>query len=86
MPELVIDLDELDLREFFKTRYQWTRDVVERAVRLAAPGKVHIDPTVSKLHFPVARKTVVDHGETPVPFHVTRTLEELVQDGIYDIL
>jgi len=86
MPELVVDLDELDLRQFFKARYQWTRDVIQSAVRLAAPRKVNVNSTVSKLHFPVAGKTVTDHGETPVPFHVARTLEELIQDGMYNVL
>lgn len=86
IPKLVIDLDELDLWEFFKACHQRACDVIERAVRLAATRQVNIHPTILELDFSVACKTVVDHGETPVPFHVTGTLEELVEDRIDDIL
>ena len=86
MPKLVIDLDELDLRQFFQARDEWTCDVIERAIRLTVPGEVYIYPTVPELHFLVACKAVIDHGETAVPFHVTGTLEELIEDGIYNIL
>ena len=33
-----------------------------------------------------ACKSIADHGETLVPFHVAGALEELVEDGIQDIL
>ena len=69
----------------FKACHQRARDVVERAVRLAATRQVNIHPTIPELYFSVACKSVVDHGETPVAFHVTGTLEELVEDGIDDI-
>jgi len=86
MPELVIDLDELDLPECFKACYQRARDIVKRAIRLAAPRQVNINSSVYELHSPVACETVIDQGKTPVPLHVTGTLEELIEDGIYNIL
>ena len=84
--ELIIDLDELDPRELFEGCNQRASNVVQRTIRLTAPCKVHIGHAISELHFSIAGKTIIDHGKTLVPLHVTWTLEELVEDRLQDIL
>jgi hypothetical protein len=85
MPELIIDLNKLDLRELLEAQHQWARDVVQRSVRLAIPGEGYIYPAVTELYFFIACKTIPDQGKTPVPLDITRSLEELVEDGMDDL-
>ena len=46
IPELVIDLDKLNLRELFEARHERMRDVIQRSVRSTIPGEVHMHPAV----------------------------------------
>ena len=86
IPELVIDLDELNLRELSEARHERVRDVIQRSVRSAIPCEVHMHSTIQEFHFTVSCKTIRDHSKTPIPFHIAGTLEKLIQDRIYDIL
>ena len=83
---MVIDLDKLNLTDPFEARYERARDVVKCAVRLAIPGEVNIHPAVAELHFLIACKTIADQGKSLIPFDITGTLEELVEDGIDQLL
>ena len=80
--ELVVDLDEFDLRELFEAGHQRTRDVVKRAIRLAVPGQVYMHPAVQSLYPGVTREAIGDDRQPLVPFHVAGTLKELIQDGV----
>ena len=61
MTKLIIDLDELNLRELFEVRHQWLSNRVERSVRLAIPCKINMHTTVSKDNIAVTCETIVDH-------------------------
>lgn len=76
----------MNIGNLFKACHERTRDVIQRAVREAIAGKVNIYPTISEIHFLVTCKTIADQGKTLVPFHVTGTFEELVEDSIYKFL
>ena len=41
-----------------------------------------MDASIDKIHFTVTRKPIGDHCQPAVPFHITGTLEELIEDGI----
>ena len=86
MAELIIDLDEFDLRELFEIRHQRTGNRVKRPIRLAFPCEINIHAAVHKLKFAVARKAIVDHGKPLIPFHITRTFEEFIEHRIDNIL
>lgn len=42
--------------------------------------------TVGKLNFAIACEPIVDHGKTVVPFNITRTFKELIEDRVHNIL
>lgn len=44
--ELIVDLDELNLRKLFEARHERVSDVIQRSVRSAIPGQIHIHTSV----------------------------------------
>jgi len=78
MAELVINLDELNLRELFDIRHQRTRDGVKCAIRLAIPREVNVQSSVRKDKSAIACKAVEYETKSLISFHVAGTLEELV--------
>jgi len=86
MTKLIIDLDELNLRELFETRRERARDVIQRAVRQAIPCQINMHATVGKLNFAIACETIIDPGKTLIPFYITRSLKELIENRIDYIL
>ena len=79
MTELVIKLNKLDLWELFESNHQRIRDRIQRPIRLAVPGEIDMYPTIGKDHFAIACKAVEYDSQSPVPFHITGTLEELIE-------
>jgi len=84
--KLIINLDKLNIGELFEARHERARNVVQRAIRLASPCKINVHHIIYKLNFAIACKTITDHGKTLVPFHVTGTHKELIEDRINNIL
>jgi len=76
----------LNFRDFFEACHERAGDVIQRAVRQAIADQVNIYPAVTELYFLVPCKTIADQGQTLVPFHITRTFEELIEDSIYRFL
>lgn len=83
---MIVDLDELDLRELFEIGHQGTGNRVERPVRLALPGEINIHAAVQELDFAIPRKAIIDHCEPLIAFHISGTLEELVEHSTDYIL
>jgi hypothetical protein len=79
MAELIINLDELDLRELFEICHQRTRDGVKRSIRLAIPCEINIRASIRKDKPAIASKAVENKSKSPVPFHIAGTLEELIE-------
>lgn len=80
MSELVINLDELDLRELFEIRHQRTRDGVKRPIRLTIPFQINMYSPICKDKPAVACKAIEYESKSFVPFHITGTLEELIKN------
>jgi hypothetical protein len=81
MAELIINLDELNLWELFEIRHQRTRDGIKRPIRLAIPAEINMHPPIRKDKPAIACKAVKYKAESLVPFHITGTLEELIEDS-----
>lgn len=81
MTELIINLDELNLWKLFEIRHQRTRDRVKRSIRLAIPAEINMHPPIRKDKPAIACKPIKHKAESPVPFHITGTLEELIEDS-----
>jgi len=81
MAELVINLDELNLRELFDIRHQRTRDGVKCAIRLAIPREVNVYSSVRKGKSAIACKAVEYETQSFISFHVAGTFEELIEDS-----
>ena len=79
MSELVINLDELNLRELFEIRHQRTCDGVKRPIRLTIPCQINMHASIRKDKPAVACKAIEYQSESLVPFHIARTFEELIQ-------
>lgn len=82
---MIVDLDELNIRELFEAQHQWTRDVVKRPIRLATACKIEISAAIRKCNPAIACKTVIDHRQSLVAFHITRSLEEFIEHCIDDL-
>jgi len=80
MAELIVNLDELDLRELFEICHQRARDCVERSIRLAIPCEINIRASIPKDKPVIASKAIKDKTEPLVSFHNAGTLEELIED------
>ena len=86
VPQLIIDLDELDLRELFEVQHQWTCDIVKRPIRLATACKIEISAAIRKCNPAVACKPVADHRKALVAFHIARPFEEFIEHRIDYVL
>lgn len=86
MTKLVINLDELDLRELLEARHQCVCNVVQCAIRLAAAHQIDMQAAIDKLQSAVAGKTVVDQRQTLVALHVAGTFEEFIEHRIDNVL
>lgn len=85
MAELIINLDELNLRELFDVRHKRTCDVIKRAIRLTIPCKINMHASIRKDKSAVACKAVEYETESLVSFNVTGALEELIEHRSYAI-
>lgn len=83
--KLIVNLDELDFGELLEAQHQRTRDVIERAIRLAAASQIDMQAAICKLDSAVTRKTVADHRKALITFHIARALEEFIEHGIDNI-
>lgn len=83
---MVVDLDELNVRELLEVDGQRAGDGVERAVGLTGAGQIDVRHAVGKFEPAVACKAVEDQGKPIVAFHIAGTLEELVQDSPDQVL
>ena len=81
MAKLVINLDELNLRELFEIRHQRTRDRVERPIRLAVTSQINVHPPIGKDKPAIACKAVEYETQSLISFHIAGTLEELIEDS-----
>jgi len=81
MAELIINLDELNLRELFEICHQRTRDGVKRPIRLAIPCEINVRASIRKDKPGIASKAVENKSKSSVPFHIAGTLEELIEYG-----
>ena len=80
MSELVVNLDELNLRELFEIRHQRTHNGVKRPIRLTIPCQINMHSSIRKDKPAVACKAIEYQSESLVPFHIARTFEELIQN------
>lgn len=83
---MVVDLDELNVRELFEIDGQRAGNGVECAVGLTGTGQVDVRHAVGKFEPVIACKAVEDEGKPVVAFHIAGTLEELVQDSADQVL
>lgn len=83
---MIVDLDELNLRQFLEACHQWARNIVERAIRLASSGQVDIHPAIRNFNLAVASEAVCDEGQPLVSFYAGGSLEKLIQHGTDKIL
>ena len=86
MTIFVIDFDELHFRELFEIFSQRTRNVVERAIRLACAHQIYMGNAIRKGKFTVTRETVEDKCETLIPFDIAVYLEEFIEHRAQQIL
>jgi hypothetical protein len=82
----VVDFDELHFGELFEIFSQWTRDVVERTIRLAAAHQIYMGNAIRKGKFTVTRETVEDQCQTPIPFDIAGSFEEFIEHRAQQIL
>lgn len=81
---MIVDLDELDLRELFESQHQRARDSIKRSIRLALPNQIDIHAAIRKLNFTIACKTVIDDCQSLIPFHIAGTLEKFIERRNYN--
>ena len=81
MVELVINLDELNLRELFEICHQWARDGVKRSIRLAIPCEINVRASIREDKPAIACKPVENKSKSLIPFHIAGALEELIEYG-----
>ena len=79
MTVFVVDLDELHFGELLEIFHQRTRDVVERAVRLASARQVNMCNPIRKGKFAVAREAIEDQCEYLITFDIAGSFEELIE-------
>ena len=79
MAELVINLDELNLRELFEIRHQRTCDGVKSAIRLTIPFKINVDTAIRKDKSTIAGKAVKYECESLVSLHIAGAPEKLIE-------
>jgi hypothetical protein len=82
---LIINLDELNIRELFEVCHERARDSVKRPVGLAIPGEINICDAIGIFQFGIAREAIEHQRETLISFNITRTLEVFVQNRADDI-
>jgi len=75
----VVDFDELYFGELFEIFHQRTRDVVQRAVRLALTRQIDMGNAVGKGKFAVTCEAVEDERESLIPFDITGPFEEFIE-------
>jgi len=85
MPELVVNLDELELGELFDIRHQETSDIIKGAIGLAIPCQIYIDSSIGKDKPLIPCKAIQDRCESLVTFHITGTFEEFIQHSRHTI-
>lgn len=83
---MVVDLDELNVRELLEVGGQRAGNGVECTVGLTGAGQVDVRHAVGKFEPAVACEAVEDEGKPVVAFHVTGTFEELIQDSADQVL
>ena len=71
--------------ELLEIFHQRTRDVVERAVRLAATRQVDMCNTISKGKSAVTREAIQNEREPLIPLDITRSFEELIEHRAQEI-
>ena len=79
MTMFVIDFDELHFGELFEIFCERARDVVKRAIRLAAARQIYMCNTVCKGELAIAREAVADQCQPLIAFDVTGTFEEFIE-------
>ena len=79
MAELVINFDELNLRELFEVQNQRLCNGVQRAIRLTISKQIHMYTSICKDQPAIACKTVEDLSQSLVPFHIAGTLEKFIE-------
>lgn len=83
--KLIIDLDELDLRELFKIQHKRTCDVIQCAVRLAAACEIHVGNAVDDFRSVIARKTIANDRQSLIALHAPGALEEFIEHSEHRI-
>ncbi len=81
MTMFIVDFDKLHFRELLEILHEWTRDVIERAVRLALPHQINLRHAVSKGEFAITGETIEHQGESLIALDITRTFEEFIEDS-----
>jgi len=71
----------LNLGELFEIKHERDCNVIERAVRLATAGEIHVRHAIGKCQFAVAGEAVKHEGKSLVAFDVARTFEEFIEDA-----
>lgn len=70
----------MNFGELFEVFCKRAGNRIERAIRLALPGEIHVRNTIGKGKFGIARETVENKRESLVAFDIARTLEEFIED------
>jgi len=81
LTKFIINFDELHFGELFEVLGQRAGDVVQRAIRLATTGQIHMGDTIGKHKFAVTGETIEYEGEALIAFHIARAFEEFVDHG-----
>ena len=82
---LVVDFDKLHFGELFEIFCQRTRDVVERAIRLAGTGQIDMGNAVGEGESAVAGETVEDQRESLITLNIAGTLEEFIEHRTQEV-
>lgn len=83
---MIVDLDELDVRELLEVRHERTGNGIERAVRLTIAREVDMGDTIREGEPAVACETIQHESKPLIAFHVAGTFEEFIQHRADEVL
>ena len=81
----IIDLDEINIRELFEVCHERARDRVKCSVRLAAAGEVNVSDAICILEPGIASEAIQYQCQSLIPFYITGSFKEFIQNSTNDI-
>ena len=83
---MIVDLDELNVRELLEVEHKQARNVIQRAVRLADAIEIHVRDAIGKLKFLISCESVEDQCQSLISFNVARAFEEFIENAANQVL